>query len=640
MKQIRILFILQLLLAVACTNDDDIALPQQGDADGGFVTCRLMLDSKVAGYSGETRSADEHEWTDGDRLYIRFANKNDTVFGVATYTASNAGWSVNCSGTLPKSVMSNCEVYYFKNARHKSSTEVELTVHSAVYADSAAKYNFSNNIVAIKTCLMPKTGRVRFVSEEKSDFSLAGIMYYIGFDLRSRQFDKNYKRRLVLNADTLQGSKYTTSYVYGFYENPNACSLDILNHKDSTRIFNKRYPAEMLEPGVSGTVSVPSFSNNIGWSVHDFNDGKYFAKDIYAGPFAFKEYGVYMNGGLLWNAYNDAELAWGSDEVYESGRCYTGTGSISATEYDYFYQKWGKEHRIATLNEACRLMSNNRYFFSSGGCSYLVSGDFNVLPIVSLGYMGADGVVVNDDEHGYFWTADAATSLNAYAAVFSDKGIAAISVPKSHLMGALVVNDVSLRTNDNGFSDVVLDDIYGQRYVDLGLPSGLKWAAYNVGARTPEEYGDYYAWGETETKSDYSQSTSTTSGKEMDDISGSTQYDAARKQWGGSWRLPTAVEFQELIDNCTWEWSSNGATKGYKVTSKVNAQSIFLPAAGWCVGASRRSAGSYGFYCSSTPSKDDLANSYGLYLNSNSYYNGENCRYYGCSVRPVSDAAE
>lgn len=451
MKQIRILFILQLLLAVACTNDDDIALPQQGDADGGFVTCRLMLDSKVAGYSGETRSADEHEWTDGDRLYIRFANKNDTVFGVATYTASNAGWSVNCSGALPKSVMSNCEVYYFKNARHKSSTEVELTPHSAVYADSAAKYNFSNNIVAIKTCLMPKTGRVRFVSEEKSDFSLAGIMYYIGFDLRSRQFDKNYKRRLVLNADTLQGSKYTTSYVYGFYENPNACSLDIMNHKDSTRIFNKRYPAEMLEPGVSGTVSVPSFSNYIGWSVHDFNDGKYFAKDIYAGPFAFKEYGVYMNGGLLWNAYNDAELAWGSDEVYESGRCHTGTGSISATQYDYFYQKWGKEHRIATVNEASRLMSNNRYFFSSGGCSYLVSGDFNVLPIVSLGYTGADGAVVND-EHGYFWTADAETSLNAYAAVFSDKGIATISVPKSHLMGALVVNDVSLRTNDNGFS--------------------------------------------------------------------------------------------------------------------------------------------------------------------------------------------
>ena len=81
MKQIRILFILQLLLAVACTNDDDIALPQQGDADGGFVTCRLMLDSKVAGYSGETRSADEHEWTDGDRLYIRFANKNDLACG-------------------------------------------------------------------------------------------------------------------------------------------------------------------------------------------------------------------------------------------------------------------------------------------------------------------------------------------------------------------------------------------------------------------------------------------------------------------------------------------------------------------------------------------------------------------------------
>ena len=180
------------------------------------------------------------------------------------------------------------------------------------------------------------------------------------------------------------------------------------------------------------------------------------------------------------------------------------------------------------------------------------------------------------------------------------------------------------------------EQINGYDYVDLGLPSGLKWATCNVGASSPSEYGDYYAWGETTTKSDYSSSNCVTFGQEIGDISGNPQYDAARANWGDTWRMPTIEEFEELIEECEWEWTSEGENRGYRVTGP-NGNSIFLPAAGYRVRTSLNYAGSYGDYWSSTPYESNTQ--YACYL---SFSSGSHCahwyyRYYGQSVRPVSD---
>ena len=102
--------------------------------------------------------------------------------------------------------------------------------------------------------------------------------------------------------------------------------------------------------------------------------------------------------------------------------------------------------------------------------------------------------------------------------------------------------------------------------VDLGLPSGLKWATCNVGATSPEDYGNYYAWGETTTKESYNESNYTIYGQQISDFSGNATYDAARANWGGPWRMPTQTEMQELIDNCTWTWTSQSGVNGCKVT--------------------------------------------------------------------------
>ena len=168
--------------------------------------------------------------------------------------------------------------------------------------------------------------------------------------------------------------------------------------------------------------------------------------------------------------------------------------------------------------------------------------------------------------------------------------------------------------------------------VDLGL--SVKWATCNVGASKPEDYGNYYAWGETSTKSSYIESKSKTYGKNIGDIKGNSNYDAARANWGGNWRLPTKAERQELIDKCNWTWITQNGKNGYKVTGP-NGNSIFLPAAGFRYGSSLYFAGSCGYYWSSSPYES--GSDYAYYLGFNSSFQGMNddFRYIGQSVRPV-----
>lgn len=143
--------------------------------------------------------------------------------------------------------------------------------------------------------------------------------------------------------------------------------------------------------------------------------------------------------------------------------------------------------------------------------------------------------------------------------------------------------------------------------VDLGL--SVKWATTNVGASSPADYGDYYAWGETATKSDYSWDTY------FDSVNGSSsdfdKYginkktvldqvdDVAHVKWGGSWRMPTNAEQDDLRNKCTWVWTTYDGHNGYVVAGS-NGNSIFLPAAGYRIDGSLDNDGSYGCYWSST----------------------------------------
>lgn len=190
----------------------------------------------------------------------------------------------------------------------------------------------------------------------------------------------------------------------------------------------------------------------------------------------------------------------------------------------------------------------------------------------------------------------------------------------------------------------------GYKYVDLGLPSGTLWADRNVGADSPEAYGDYFAWGETAPKSCYDWSTykwckgsygtltkyctdsdrGTVDNKTILDL----EDDAAYVNMGKDWRMPTYDEQKELNNNCTWTWTTQNGTRGYKVTGP-NGNSIFLPAAGYRYHSDFTNVGSYGYYWSSSLCENGTSAAWYLHFNSGyldvDYYN----RDHGRAVRAV-----
>ena len=191
-------------------------------------------------------------------------------------------------------------------------------------------------------------------------------------------------------------------------------------------------------------------------------------------------------------------------------------------------------------------------------------------------------------------------------------------------------------------------------YVDLGLPSGTLWATCNVGANNPEDYGDYFAWGETAPKDYYDWSTykwCNGSGNTLTKYCTNSSYgyngfvdnkteldsedDAATVNWGPSWRTPTTMQQQELYEQCTWTWTTRNGVNGYQVTDP-NGTTIFLPAAGFYWDIFLYFDGMVGYYWSSTLYSGNPSNAYSLDFNSSEvYWNDYIDRSSGLAVRAV-----
>ena len=188
--------------------------------------------------------------------------------------------------------------------------------------------------------------------------------------------------------------------------------------------------------------------------------------------------------------------------------------------------------------------------------------------------------------------------------------------------------------------------------VDLGL--SVKWASCNVGASSPEEYGDYYGWGETEVKDDslyswvdnehYLGDLNNDGDIDADEMAylGSnickTSYDVAHVKWGGNWRMPTRGEVQELQDRCTWEWITINGVSGRKVTGP-NGNSIFFPAAGFKCGIGHEDINVLGWYWTGTSESYHTISSYALAFEYKikGWNSGWYGRSYGIPVRPVTE---
>lgn len=192
----------------------------------------------------------------------------------------------------------------------------------------------------------------------------------------------------------------------------------------------------------------------------------------------------------------------------------------------------------------------------------------------------------------------------------------------------------------------VTDSINGHQWIDLGLPSGTKWATCNVGADGPEDFGEYYAWGETEPKDEYIDINSLTNRKDVRwleshgiiDTHGrlTPQHDVATLIWGEPWRMPTDEEFEELIDCCDWRFTDCNGVNGYLVTGPNN-ESVFFVSAGFKQGTEAEYVGNYGDYWSATVVPELIGTACSLGYSSKAYGRRRYTRFAGRSIRPVTD---
>lgn len=167
----------------------------------------------------------------------------------------------------------------------------------------------------------------------------------------------------------------------------------------------------------------------------------------------------------------------------------------------------------------------------------------------------------------------------------------------------------------------------GHQWVDLGLPSGTRWAACNVGAESSTEWGNFYAWADTTVELGNSSTACPSFGlsvknlieKGYTDSVGNLKstYDVARQNWGDGWKLPSKENFLELVNECSWNWMVKDGVEGYEVKSKKegNKNSIFLPAAGCMDGGDFIDLGVVGRYWTSTAYSSNVYFSWSLYFN-------------------------
>ena len=263
------------------------------------------------------------------------------------------------------------------------------------------------------------------------------------------------------------------------------------------------------------------------------------------------------------------------------------------------------------------------------------------------GAMAQSPVVIGDVDGDGECTINDVTALYNYL-LFDDSS--AMVAGDQDGDGYITVGDVTWVYNVMLY--VSHDD--GHDYIDLGLPSGTQWATMNIGANAPEEYGDYFAWGETEPKDYYNWTTykwCNGSNDTMTKYCTNSSYgyngfvdnkteldpedDAATVNWGQDWRMPSQDQIDELLNNCTSEWTTRNGVAGRLFTSNINGASLFMPAAGFCFGSSLFESSSEGSYWSRTLSSGGRDFAYGLYFGSGNVYWSGSGRLDGQSVRAV-----
>lgn len=304
-----------------------------------------------------------------------------------------------------------------------------------------------------------------------------------------------------------------------------------------------------------------------------------------------------LPSGTLWATCNvgaahpsqpGSLYAWGetmtkSSYTRESSRHYKKTMKDFSGDksVDVAAAKWGNGWRMPSKEDFDELLHycNWDYVQKDGRWGSEITSPFNnnsiFLPVT--GYK-EDSKHMNVSGNGMYWTSTPHDDQwNSGAHMYQFGGaLGELSIgERSYGFAVRPVAD-----NGSMISTPSHGETNGHAWVDLGLPSGRKWAVCNLGAATSENHGEFFAWAEITPILDADSPKNDVRGKLMNGIGGSKAYDAATAMWGEGWRMPTKTDFQELVECCDWEWTNLGRMTGCKVISRVNGNYIFLPASG------------------------------------------------------------
>ena len=338
-----------------------------------------------------------------------------------------------------------------------------------------------------------------------------------------------------------------------------------------------------------------------------------------------------------WNVGAEAEnevgyhVRWGA--LNETDRYYSEAVDISGNpDYDIAAAEWGCEWRMPTKEEYEELIKYCKVELASvggvNGVRFSRNGDSIFMP---FGGIRSGSSVGNYNTKGFYWLSSGYSAVADYVKIEDviypdwylfhtyEKGLGLCVRPVygENDKSNFIVDPDDPNPDDPNPDDPNPDDPDpiepvnprdDVEMVDLGLTSGTLWANKNIGAESVSDYGSFFAWGETETKSTYllNNYSQYNEGYETFDspyrgvkgIQG-TEQDAAHVLWGGSWVMPSPTQFEELVDECSWEWGSRNNVEGFIVKSKKNSNSIFLPITGYYSGSSR-TAQNRGYYWTSS----------------------------------------
>jgi len=375
--------------------------------------------------------------------------------------------------------------------------------------------------------------------------------------------------------------------------------------------------------------------------------------DNLTGDYVKADWGIYnkiSNGGNqkgLWRVLTNDEWAYLiGDNATRSGKWGLATISGKYTGLVILPDDWTLPDGLTFTSGRGNGFTTNIYTLEqwqemeSAGALFLVAAGYRYG--TTLHYIGTHGY---NGERGYY-----SSSINSGGEYTYNLNLQTDRVTTNTYTAAggisvrLVWNDLEVDMSNNGCDPT---------WVDMGLPSGNLWYSANIGASAPEEYGSYFAWGETEQKSEYGWDTYRygTAVNALTKYCYDSEYgfngftdaltilqpadDAARAALGGNARMPKGEEWQELIDYCTREWTTQNGVQGYKFTSNANGNAMFLPAAGiWGINGIG-DAGVYGYYWSSSIYDSTPANALGMDIGSTFCVVGDANRSSGQPVRAV-----